>query len=71
MHDFIYDKWGDIVALSILFAGMGLVVLVPEAKETGSGLIMASLGLLKLTRTFKTNGNGNGAAPAAPQGEQK
>lgn len=71
MHDFVYDKWGDIVALLIIYSGLAVVVLAPIAKDTGIGLVMAGIGFLKLTRTFKTNGNGNGATPAAPQGETK
>lgn len=63
---FLYEKWGDLVALSILVMGV-IMVFHPAVKETGSGLIMASLGLLKLTKTYRTNGgnNGNQASPKA------
>lgn len=62
MHDFIYDKWGDMVALLIMATGVAIILVAPTNKETGSGLIMASLGFLKLTKTYR-NGNGTPVPP--------
>lgn len=59
---FIYEKWGDLIALLILFVGIGLVLLCQDgrAPALGESLVMAALVGLKMTKTQPPNGNGNG-----------
>jgi|SRR6185437_9525910 len=66
VQDFVEAHFGDSIGLYILHLGIGLIILAgvfPEmthVDQIGQSLVLAAMGVLKLTRT---NGNGNGHGP--------
>lgn len=67
MRHFLYEKWGDLVAICILLLGVGLVCWgcpSGRAPALGESLVMAALVGLKLTKT-----NGGATTPPAPKKE--
>lgn len=59
MKDFVAERWRDFVGLTILYTGVVVALVSPEARGTlGMPLVMAGLAMLKLPT--KTNGGTNG-----------
>ena len=49
MQTFIDNHWRDLVALTVLYTGVGVALVSPEARDVlGIPLVMAGLATLKL-----------------------
>lgn len=48
MYQFVEEKWGDIVGLFLIVAGVALVICAPAAKDLGESAFCAGLAVLKL-----------------------
>lgn len=63
LHDFFEAHYGDTIGLLILFLAIALILVgdvwpsLTHAAATGNALLVAAMGVLKLTRP--ANGNGN------------
>lgn len=71
MSKFIEEKWGDIVGLLLIAAGVVLVVCVPSAKDLGESAFCAGLLALKLqvpTQPASPPANTHALRPANPAG---
>ncbi len=56
MKDFVDEHWRDLVGIGVLYTGVAITLINPEA-ALGQSLAMAGLATLKLTT--KTNGGTN------------
>lgn len=77
LRDFIDEHFGDSIGLYILHLGIALIILAgvfPEmtaVNQIGQSLVLAAMGVLKLTRPANGNGNGHDAPPTPTPVEPK